>query len=402
MGTRTSRRRLIPQMTRPFSIALLAILAVACSETEVKTPDLGNELTGSPEYPIRLADKKEVRKHHRLYESTDTFYEKVLVPADFNGGIIVAKNGIILYERYRGLERLDRSDSMDASSPLHIASTSKTFTSMAVLKLQEEGLIDISDRVDSILPGFPFPGVTVKDLLNHRSGLPNYVHFMESLGWKKDSLLTNSSLLRFMADNRKVLLVNPPGRNFSYSNTNYAILALVIEKVSGKTYAQYLNDTFFRPLGMKDTYVFGTDKKDYAIPSYDQKDRMEPFGFLDAVYGDKNVYSTPRDLLRWDRALYPGRMFSQSVLDSAFKGYSYEKPGIRNYGLGWRLLEPENGKKVVFHNGWWHGNNSVFWRLTSDSATIIVLGNRFSRRIYDAVRISDALEGYREANESEE
>jgi CubicO group peptidase (beta-lactamase class C family) len=291
---------------------------------------------------------------------------------------------------------------MDASSPLHIASTSKTFTSMAVLKLQEEGLIDISDRVDSILPGFPFPGVTVKDLLNHRSGLPNYVHFMESLGWKKDSLLTNSSLLRFMADNRKVLLVNPPGRNFSYSNTNYAILALVIEKVSGKTYAQYLNDTFFRPLGMKDTYVFGTDKKDYAIPSYDQKDRMEPFGFLDAVYGDKNVYSTPRDLLRWDRALYPGRMFSQSVLDSAFKGYSYEKPGIRNYGLGWRLLEPENGKKVVFHNGWWHGNNSVFWRLTSDSATIIVLGNRFSRRIYDAVRISDALEGYREANESEE
>lgn len=389
-------------MTRLSPIAFLAILAVACSQREAKAPDLGNYLTGSPEFPIRNAGKKDIVRYRRLYESADTFYERVLVPAGFNGGMIVAKNGIIVYERYRGLKRLDRPDTMDVSSPLHIASTSKTFTAMAVLKLQEAGLLDISDRVDSILPGFPFPEVTVKDLLNHRSGLPNYVHFIESLGWSSDSLLTNSSLLRFMADKRAGIPVNLPGRNFSYSNTNYAILALVIEKASGKTYTQYLNEAFFRPLGMSDTYVFGMDKSDYAIPSYNQRGRMEPFGFLDAVYGDKNIYSTPRDLLRWDRALYPGKLFSKAMLDSAFKGYSHEKPGIRNYGLGWRLLEPANGKKVVFHNGWWHGNNTVFWRLTSDSATIIVLGNRFTRRIYDAVRISDAFEGYRDATESEE
>ncbi len=390
-------------MTRILTIVFLSIVAASCSDAgSERPPDLGNPLTGSPQFPIRQADGNEARRFHRLYEAADTFYERALVPAGFNGGMIVAKNGIIIFERYRGLERLDRNDSVDARTPLHIASVSKTFTAMAVLKLQEAGLLKVSDRVDSLIPGFPFRDVTVRDLLNHRSGLPNYVHFMEEMGWKPDSILTNQSLLVFMREHRDKIPANPPGRHFSYSNTNYAMLALVIEKVSGKSYDAYLRENFFLPLGMVDTYVFNMGMADYAVPSYTHGGKQEPLDFLDAVYGDKNIYSTPRDLLRWDRALYPGRMFQQSTLDSAFKGYSYEKPGIRNYGLGWRLLEPESGKRIVFHNGWWHGNNAVFSRLPSDSATIIVIGNRFTRRVYDARGIFNAFEGYGGASDSEE
>ena len=380
----------------------MVLVASSCSDRRERKADPVDDYKGTARFPVRLADKQDIRRHHRLYEAADTFYQRVLLPAGFNGGIIVAKNGVVLFERYNGLKRLDRVDSMDARTPLHIASVSKTFTAMAVLKLQEAGLLKVTDRVDSLLPGFPFRGITVRDLLNHRSGLPNYVHFAEELGWSSDSVLTNRSLLAFMTEKSDRIPVNPPGRHFSYSNTNYAVLASIIERVSGKSYDLFLKETFFMPLGMSDTYVYNEVMSDYAIPSYSHGGREEPIGFLDAVYGDKNVYSTPRDLLAWDQALYPGRMFSQATLDSAFKGYSYEKPGIRNYGLGWRLLEPESGKRIVFHNGWWHGNNAVFSRLPSDSAVIIVLGNRFTRRIYEARRIFDAFDGYAGASDSEE
>jgi len=116
--------------------------------------------------------------------------------------------------------------------------------------------------------------------------------------------------------------------------------------------------------------------------------------FLDAVYGDKNIYSTPRDMMKWDWALNPGNFFSQQTLDDAFKGYSYEKKGKRNYGLGWRLVEMPTGKKIVYHNGWWHGNNTVFSRLPSDSTVIIVLGNKFNRNIYRAKKIAGIFPGY--------
>ena len=389
-------------MTRAFIILLLAFSVSYCSSRKEAHADPDEAYLESPSNAVRLADEGEIRRNHRLHEAADTFYERVLLPAGFNGGIVVAKNGVVLFERYNGLKRLDRPDSMDARTPLHIASVSKTFTAMAVLKLQETGRLKVSDRVETLLPGFPFKDVTVKDLLNHRSGLPNYVHFVEDLGWNSDSVLTNRSLLRFMAENRDRIPVTPPGRHFGYSNTNYALLAMIIEEVSGKPYDLFLKETFFLPLGMSDTYVYGRGMSDYAVPSYSYSGKEEPMGFLDEVYGDKNIYSTPRDLLRWDRALYPGGMFSNATLDSAFKGYSYEKPGIRNYGLGWRLLEPESGKRVVFHNGWWHGNNAVFSRLPSDTATIIVLGNRFTRRIYEARRIFDAFDGYGGASDAEE
>jgi CubicO group peptidase (beta-lactamase class C family) len=153
---------------------------------------------------------------------------------------------------------------------------------------------------------------------------------------------------------------------------------------------------------MDNTFVFSTDKADYVIPSYDWRNRQIAFSFLDAVYGDKNIYSTPRDLLKWDQALYTDQLFRKETLDMAFAGYSFEKPGKRNYGLGWRLYEFPGGKKVIYHNGWWHGNNVVFSRLPQDSATIIVMGNKFTRRIYEARKIYTAFEGYGRADDGDE
>jgi len=238
--------------------------------------------------------------------------------------------------------------------------------------------------------------------LNHRSGLPNYVHFMENMGWDKRIKITNEDILNFLINKKKSIQnVGKSGKGFSYCNTNYALLALLIENVSGKKYSDYLQETFFTPLQMNHTFVYNKDSGNVTM-SYDYKGKLIPFNFLDCVYGDKNIYSTPRDLLTWDRALTEGKIFNKKTLEEAYTPYSNEKPGIRNYGLGWRMNTYPSGKKMIYHNGWWHGNNAAFIRLIQDSATIIVLGNKYNRGIYHAKDLSSLFGNYFGAGEEDE
>lgn len=346
-------------------------------------------LPGTP--PLSQAD---LRKYQQIAQD---FYDTILHPSGFNGAMLVAKNGQVVFEKYAGFRHLDGSkDSIDRNTAFHVASVSKTFTAMAILKLWEEGRLDIHQEVSAYLPGFNYPGVTVKTLLNHRSGLPNYVDVMETKGWDKHIPVTNEDVLRFLIDRKEELMAGSPDRRFSYCNTNYALLALVIEKVSGKKYGQYLEEVFFRPLGMKQTFIFEPGMENSVLPSYTWRNEKEPFTYLDRVYGDKNIYSTPRDMLRWDIGLSSGKLFRKETLDSAYTGYSHERPGVRNYGLGWRLYLYPDSRKIIYHNGWWHGNNAVFTRLVQDTATVIILGNKFNRRIYEARKLYAAFGTYGE------
>jgi len=183
-----------------------------------------------------------------------------------------------------------------------------------------------------------------------------------------------------------------PGTHFTYCNTNYALLGLIIEKASGQPYADFLKEYFFTPLQMKDTYVFTLADSATAMPSYDFRGRQERLTFLDCGFGDKNIYSSPEDLLKWDQALYNNQIFNQATLEAAFTPYSNEKPGVRNYGYGWRMNVYPTGKKVIYHNGWWHGSNTVFIRMIQDSVTIIVLGNKYNRSIYQSKEMSEIFD----------
>jgi CubicO group peptidase (beta-lactamase class C family) len=380
-------------MQKIKTAALMSFLLLGCQSTSVREPSgffsFFHDAVDASKLPNLTKSE-----HDLIHNAADTFFKQHLLPSGFNGGMLVSYKGNIVFERYEGKERYAEGKNMDTSSALHLASVSKTFTAMAVLSLWEAGKLNIDDQVSAYLTGFPFKDITIKNLLNHRSGLPNYVHFMEQLGWDREKTVTNRDILEFMTAHQQELNVMRPDASFNYSNTNYALLALIIEKTSGMTYSQYLKHTFFKPLDMNDSYVFSMEKADYAIPSYDYKGRPEPMMYLDAVVGDKNVYSTPRDLYKWDQALTFGNFFKKSTLDAAYSGYSHEKQGVKNYGLGWRLNDYPGGKKVVYHNGWWHGNNAVFSRLINDSATIIVLGNKFTRKIYEARRLYSIFPGY--------
>jgi CubicO group peptidase (beta-lactamase class C family) len=165
-----------------------------------------------------------------------------------------------------------------------------------------------------------------------------------------------------------------------------------------------MKSTIFTPLGMKNTFVFSIKDTANYKPSYNHNNTIFPLESMDCIYGDKNVYSTPRDLLQWDQALYTDNIVKQSTFEEATQPNSNERPSIHNYGLGFRLMMMPNDYKIVYHNGWWHGNNAVFSRLVRDTATIIIIGNRYNREIYKGFKMglafNDALDPNKQMEEA--
>lgn len=377
---------------------IAGLCLVACHQPVQSQKETTTTLLSSlPHKPLLSADS--IRYHN--YASH--FFDSLLIRRGaFNGSILVAKNGNIVYEKYCGyINPAQRKDTFTSSSAFHLASISKTFTAMAILKLWQDKKLSLQDDLSTWFPHFPYPGITIKMLLSHRSGLPNYTHYLEAYHWDREKMATNADILNSLYTMHPPLDF-PSGKHFAYCNTNFVLLALIIEKVSGESYADFLQQTFFTPLGMKDTYVCMPACVDHAMLSYEPNNRPFAREFLDQVYGDKNIYSTVRDMLKWDQALYAGSLFTQQTLDSAFAPYSFEKEGRRNYGLGWRMTLLDNGKKLLYHNGWWHGNNTVFIRLIDEDATIIVLGNKFNRKIYSTKAICDLFGPYMQHRDSEE
>jgi len=362
------------------------------------------KISGNPPATISLPDPGVITKEEakQIKDACQRWYDTSLATKNFNGEMIIAKKGNIIFEIYNGTTRLPGNEKITAQTPLHIASVSKTFTSAAILKLHEQNKLNLDDTLTKYFPGFNYPGITIRSLLAHRSGLPNYLYFMEKLGWDKTTTIGNQDVLDFLINRKgEIKDIRKPNINFNYCNTNYCLLALIIEKVSGTSYPDFLQTYFFNPLQMKNTFVFTAKDSLTAIPSYDHKENIYPFNFLDGVYGDKNIYTTARDLLIWDRALNSNNLLNKETVEQAYTPYSNEKEGIRNYGLGWRMNVYPDGKKLVYHNGWWHGSNAVFMRLLQDSATIIVIGNKFNRSIYGARALCNLFGDYYGLEEEE-
>jgi CubicO group peptidase (beta-lactamase class C family) len=352
---------------------------------------------------LKTISAAEIKQYH---DSAEQILQRNLLRGSFNGAILLAKDGQIVYERYVGQKdpRVKGGDTLTAETPFQIASTGKTMTAAAVLKLVEEERLSLDAEVTQFFPGFPYPGVTVRTLLNHRSGLPNYLYYMEKGGWKRDQQATNTDVLNTL------MQWQPPktaaaDKRFQYCNTNYVLLALIVEKVSGISFPDYMKTTFFQPLGMNHSFVIKPNEQGQHLLSYQYNNALWALDFSDGPYGDKNIYSTPRDLLKWDRAITSGQVLQPQTLEAAYTPYSNEKPGVHNYGLGWRLLfyPEQNNKKVIYHNGHWHGFNSAFSRLTDENATVIVISNRYNQLVYGvAKKLYDVFGNYGHAPENGE
>ncbi|MEZ5047752.1 MAG: serine hydrolase domain-containing protein [Chitinophagaceae bacterium] len=310
----------------------------------------------------------------------DSFYQ-VQVAKGFNGSVLIGYRGKILYERYYGFSDKSSGAMWNEDTRSQLASTSKTLTSGAILLLKDKGLIDLDANVQKYIPSFPYNNITVRMLLNHRSGLPDYIKFASRPSDK--TFLSNDDVVQLFSSKVPKLLFTP-NTNFRYSNSNYALLASIVENVTGMKFSYFMKKFIFNPLGMHCTFAIDPSKETACTRSfcYNYSWTLQPDMHLDGVLGDKGIYSSVRDLYKWDQALYTNKLIKYSTLQEAFKPYSFEKPGVKNYGLGWRMFNYDDGTKIVYHNGWWHGNNTCFYRFIQDNFTIIVLGNRFNKNIY--------------------
>lgn len=341
----------------------------------------------SKDKPLMTSDAIIESHPEPLYSILTKYMDEKLLTSGFNGSVLIAKNDTVVYEKYFGKTDLRKKDSISAATSLQLASSGKMLTAVAALQLAENGKLNLEDSLGKFFPGFPYPGITVRMLLNHHSGLPNYLYFISDSVWDKSKRVTNENVLDLLYSVHPAAYFSP-GVKFNYSNTNFVLLALIIEKVSGKKFPQYMKEQFFQPLGMEDTYVYTPGDSATATLSFYNNGQVWSNDQFDWTYGDKNIYSTPRDLFRWSRALFNGKIISPALMDSAFSpGQSgqHQKQALplHSYGLGFRLLMPPGGKKVIYHFGRWHGFNAVFARLVDEKVTIIILGNRFNRNIYN-------------------
>ena len=318
----------------------------------------------------------------------DTLFKNKVKLAGFNGCVLVAQRGQIIYEKAFGLSNFKTKDSLKLNSSFQLASASKTFTATAILMLADQGKLALTDNVQKFFPAFPYQGITIKLLLSHRSGLFNYIYCCEQYCEKpnkyKKGVFDNAAMMEIITTH-KCDVYAKPDKKFEYSNTNYAILACIVEKASGLSFADYMEQNIFKPLGMNDTWVHNPKgrvvHKNKTI-GHKASGTFEDETYADDVVGDKGVYSTVEDMLKWDQSFYTENLLKKTTIEQAFTGYSNEHKGKRNYGYGWRLTDDGKAPKVIYHNGWWHGYNSLFFRRPADQTTIIVLGNKYNRSTY--------------------
>jgi CubicO group peptidase (beta-lactamase class C family) len=359
----------------PFTACLLYL--VAC-ENNNASPRTNVAYTPKPFNPAELLKYDPKRGDKRV----DEFFHKLHLKSGFNGNILVAKNGHIIYENALGWADHLTRDSLKINSQFQLASVTKTITSTAIMQLWERGKLKLDQDVRDFFPNFPYQGITIRLLLTHRSGMMNYVYFIDDLyrahHWSEKKGLTNAQVMDTIAK-YKPARFNVPNKRFLYNNSNFMVLGSIVEKVSGMTYADYVKENIFKPAGMTHTAVYSKavyEKIPVDVVGHDRNSwrySVVP-NVLDGPVGDKGVYSTVGDLFLFDQALRAGRLIKPATQDSAYTDRNPMLRGHFNYGYGWRLFEAP-GEKVVYHTGWWHGFRHIYVRDMKNDVTIVLLGN---------------------------
>lgn len=388
-----------------FSILIIVAVGSSCGQNS-ETKQAQSLRNCAEEQVLTSKQQTQIQQQINADEKSrkieDIFRQKVR--SGLNGNVLVAQKGLILYKKSFGLGHFERNqrDTLVEDSKFQLASLSKTFTAVGTLKLIEAGKLKFEDTIQKFYPDFPYRGITVRELLSHRSGLPNYQYaFDDSMKvnfYKKEKPYpTNATIMHWFATVKPTPhAYNIPGRGFSYSNTNYMVLASIIEKVTGQSYEAFIHKNIFEPLGMHNTFV-ATTKNDsinhHRTAGY-QWNRRIPKDYYDDVVGDKGIYSTTSDLFRWYRALNGDCLLQKKSLAEAFVPRSFERKGAKNYGYGFRMmLNDLNEPEYIYHSGWWKGYNSMFWFSPKDEYVIIILSNRYNTTVYQVKELIEVLHG---------
>ncbi len=296
----------------------------------------------------------------------------------FNGTALIAIRGKIIFEEAKGKANFSTRVPLKLESSFQLASASKPFTALSIMILKERGKLNYDDKVSQYIPEFPYPKISIRNLLNHTSGLQNYMYLIDHY-WINDSSMSNQKMLDLFVAHH-LPLNNIPGRRFEYSNTGYAMLALLVEKITHKPFADFLKSEIFDKLGMTHTFVYKRklieENPDHVI-GYNYSGRRRHQFYHDAnndILGDKSIYSSVGDIYKFTQALNNYELVEKSTLEEAYsKAILHNKRSI-NYGFGWRIKD-DGEHHYIFHNGAWHGFTSTITREPKENITIILLNN---------------------------
>lgn len=286
----------------------------------------------------------------------------------FNGTILVAQKGKILLEKGFGLKNKKDNTLNAANSIYQIGSITKQFTAAIILQLVEKQKMSLRDKLSKYIPDYPQGGlITIENLLTHTSGIYNYTNDGNFMKSSSEQPISRDRLLDLF---KKKPLDFPPGTNWSYSNSGYILLGMIIEKVTGKSYFRVVRENILEPLQMHHTGFDFTHLKSTDKAIGYSGDFLVPVGIVDSSvsFAAGSIYSTVGDLYKWDRALYTNRVVSQVLLQKAFTPYK------SNYGYGWQIDTVYN-KKITEHGGGITGFVSFILRVLDDQTCIIVLSN---------------------------
>jgi len=307
----------------------------------------------------------------------------------FNGNILVALEGYNVFERSVGYSDPIRKERATPQTIYQLASVSKQFTATAIMLLKADGRLSFDDPAVTYIPELPYKDVTIKHLLNHMGGLPNYMYLTDKY-WTKSIPPDNEDAIALMAT-YKLPAYFKPGARYDYSNTGYMVLATIVERISGMSLNDFLQRRVFTPLHMFSTYIYST--ADSSV-SRRQADGFRAYrsGYSriadtrnNGPVGDKGVCSTTGDMFKWDRALYNGAIIKPAILHEAFTPATTNGGKSVPYGYGFRMRDYD-GSTVIYHNGLWEGARTNFHRYLNSQNTIIVLNNTSTHINHELVR----------------
>lgn len=338
-----------------------------------------------------------------LAKQIDSIFTAVSSPEDPGLGVLVKQGDNILFEKGYGVRDLCTHAGIDPPTNFRLASVTKQFTAMAIMLLVHDGKLRYDDHLTDIFPDFPAYGksITIRNLLNHTSGLPDYSELMEQREketgptWSSDRQIQDQEVLALLKAQAAGLFT--PGTRWEYSNSGYVVLGIIVGKVSGMPYKEFLQQRIFSPLKMDHTLVYQKGKNEIDRRAYGHSKEGDKFVETDqsatsATLGDGGIYSSVVDLAKWDEGLRKHKLISEKEMEPALTpakladgsrphwprdphSSDASEPSPVMYGFGW-FLDPYQGHARNYHDGGTQGFRTTIQRFVDDHFTVIVLSNR--------------------------
>ena len=359
-----------------YTIIIISILIIGGCRSPQKEP----VAISGDEFYVDLNQEKIDKKSKWI----DDIFERLHKRHGFHGAVLYVERGNLIYKKAFGYADIRDKKPITLNSAFQLASVSKMFTAIAIMTLYENGYIDYDEDIRKYIPEFPYEDITVRMLLTHRSGLPRYMSVAHDHWKDKRYPLTNDEMLNLFIKHKPHPYFKP-NNGFHYCNTNYALLANLVEQISNKPFDVFIKETIFEPLKMDSSFIL-TMPKDSMIAAYITKGIpayryrgwrpvRQRNDYLNGVVGDKGVYTSINDLFKFEMALYEGSLLKKETLAEAFKKGSPDSRRRKdNYGFGWRIRNSMDS--TVYHYGWWKSFRAFYIRDMKNEKTIIVLTNR--------------------------